>query len=188
MKKKNNSINFVADVGCNHQGNLKLAMKMIDILVDFCNIKFVKFQKRNPIELLGIKGYSMPHPVPSNSFGETYGLHREKLEFNIKQHKKLQLYCKKKKIEYMCSAWDLTSLKQLIGLKVKHINNDDGILIFGSKKLSGGIHQTFGDHRIAMAIGVAGLVSEDSITIKNAEVASISYKNFWSHLKIISEQ
>lgn len=73
-------------------------------------------------------------------------------------------------------------------LKVKHINNDDGILIFGSKKLSGGIHQTFGDHRIAMAIGVAGLVSEDSITIKNAEVASISYKNFWSHLKTISEQ
>ena len=39
-----------------------------------------------------------------------------------------------------------------------------------------------------MAIGVAGLVSEDSITIKNAEVASISYKNFWSHLKTISEQ
>ncbi|MBM31738.1 MAG: 3-phosphoshikimate 1-carboxyvinyltransferase [Chloroflexi bacterium] len=73
-------------------------------------------------------------------------------------------------------------------LNVKHINNNDGILIFGSKKLSGGTHKTFGDHRIAMSIGIAGLVSEDSINIKNAEVASISYKDFWSHLKMISEQ
>ena len=45
--------------------------------------------------------------MPSNSFGATYGLHREKLEFDINQHKKIQSYCKKK-IEYMCSAWDLT--------------------------------------------------------------------------------
>ena len=56
--------------------------------------KFVKFlvKKRNPIELLGEKKYNLPHPVPSNSFGATYGLHREKLEFNIHQHKKIQSY------------------------------------------------------------------------------------------------
>ena len=42
MKKTNNSINFVAEVGCNHQGNMKLAMKMIDKLVNFCDVKYVK--------------------------------------------------------------------------------------------------------------------------------------------------
>ena len=71
---------------------------MIDVLVNFCDVKFVKFQKRNPIELLGKERYNMPHPVPANSFGETYGLHREKLECIIKQHKKILSYCKKRRL------------------------------------------------------------------------------------------
>ena len=150
MKEKDNSINFVAEVGCNHQGNLKLAFKMIDTLVNFCDVKFVKFQKRNPLELLGKNRYNMPHPVPTNSFGKTYGLHRERLEFNIKEHKKIQTYCKKKKIEYMCSAWDLTSLKELIGLKVKHIkipsacNNNYELLSYLFKKFNGYCHISLG--------------------------------------------
>ena len=81
MKKNQYLFNFVAEIGCNHQGSLKHAFKMIDILVNFCGVKFVKFQKRNPIELLGEERYNKPHPVPENSFGQTYGLHREKLEF-----------------------------------------------------------------------------------------------------------
>ena len=150
MKKINNAINFVAEVGCNHQGNINLALKMIDTLVEFCDVKFVKFQKRNPIELLGEKRYNLPHPVPANSFGKTYGLHREKLEFNISQHKKIQSYCKKKGIEYMCSAWDLTSLKQLIKLNVKHIkipsacNNNQDLLIYLFKKFKGYCHISLG--------------------------------------------
>ena len=150
MEKKNNSINFVAEVGCNHQGELKLAFKMIDTLINFCDVKFVKFQKRNPIELLGKDRYDMPHPVPANSFGKTYGLHREKLEFNIKEHKKIQAYCKKKKIEYMCSAWDITSLKELIGLKVKHIkipsacNNNYELISYLFKKFNGYCHISLG--------------------------------------------
>ena len=150
MKKNKNQINFVAEVGCNHQGNLKLAMKMIDKLVDFCDVKYVKFQKRNPKELLSEEKYNMPHPVPSNSFGKTYGLHREKLEFNFNQHKKIQSYCKKKKIEYMCSAWDVTSLKQLIKLRVKHIkipsacNNNEDLLITLFKEFDGYCHISLG--------------------------------------------
>ena len=150
MKKKNNAINFVAEVGCNHQGSVSIALKMIDTLVNFCDVKFVKFQKRNPIELLGKKKYDLPHPVPANSFGKTYGLHREKLEFNIAQHKKIQSYCKKMRVEYMCSAWDLTSLKQLIGLKVDHIkipsacNNNQQLLIYLFKNFNGYSHISLG--------------------------------------------
>ena len=150
MKKKNIAINFVAEIGCNHQGNIKLAFKMIDTLVDFCNVKFVKFQKRNPIELLGETRYNLPHPVPANSFGATYGLHREKLEFNINQHKKIQSYCKKKNIEYMCSAWDLTSLKKLISLRMKHIkipsacNNNIELLTCLFREFNGFCHISLG--------------------------------------------
>ena len=58
MKKTKNSINFVAEVGCNHQGNMRLALKMIDKLVNFCDVKYVKFQKRNNRELLGKASFS----------------------------------------------------------------------------------------------------------------------------------
>ena len=89
---KNNKvkINFVAEIGCNHQGNFKLALKMIDELKNFCNIDYVKLQKRNNKELLSNIKYNSPHPVPKNSFGNTYGEHREKLEFSIKQHSKIK--------------------------------------------------------------------------------------------------
>ena len=71
---------------------------MIDVLVKLLRRKICKISKRNPIELLGKERYNMPHPVPANSFGETYGLHREKLEFTIKQHKKILSYCKKRRL------------------------------------------------------------------------------------------
>jgi sialic acid synthase len=150
MKKNINQIKFVAEVGCNHQGNLEQAMKMIDTLVNFCDVEYVKFQKRNPKESLSKKKYDMPHPVPANSFGKTYGLHREKLEFSFFQHKKLQTYCKKKNIEYMCSAWDITSLKQLIKLKLKHIkipsacNNNEKLLVELFKNHNGFCHISLG--------------------------------------------
>ena len=51
----------------------------------------------------------------------------------------------------------------------------------------GGDHETFGDHRIAMSIGIAGLVAENTVNINGSEVASVSYKNFWSDLNKISE-
>ena len=83
--------------------SMKLAMKMIDVLVNFCDVKFVKFQKRNQLSCW-VKKYNLPHPVPANSFGATYGLHREKLNLILTNTKKFNLIVKKK-IEYMCSAW-----------------------------------------------------------------------------------
>ena len=55
-------------------------------------VKIVKFQKRNNIyfELLTESQYNKPHPNPMHSYGETYGKHREFLEFDISQHKVLK--------------------------------------------------------------------------------------------------
>ena len=67
---------------------------MIENLALFCNVKFIKFQKRDNKHYFQ-KEYNSPHPNPENSYGKTYGDHREFLEFSINQHKKLVKYCKK---------------------------------------------------------------------------------------------
>ena len=42
------------------------------------------------------ENYFKPHPVPENSYGKTYGEHRDKLEFSIKQHLELKNSVKNK--------------------------------------------------------------------------------------------
>ena len=60
---------------------------------------------------------------------------------------------------------------------------DDGMAIVGSGRIAGGTYQTQDDHRIAMALGIAGLVAEDPIEIVDASCASISYPEFWDVLQ-----
>ena len=58
----------------------------------------------------------------------------------------------------------------------------DGFAITGPCALTGAKVDSFKDHRIAMAMGVAGLVAKDATTIAHAEVASVSYPDFFSTL------
>ena len=82
----------IAEIGCNHKGNIEIAKELIKVAKIFCNVDAVKFQKRNNKELLTEEQYNQPHPNPSNSYGETYGLHREFLEFSVQQHAELKQY------------------------------------------------------------------------------------------------
>ncbi len=59
---------------------------------------------------------------------------------------------------------------------------DDGLAIEGGRRLRGTIVQSFDDHRIAMAMGVAGLVAEGETIIDGAECARISFPGFWEVL------
>ena len=59
----------------------------------------------------------------------------------------------------------------------------DGLTVRGRGRLDGGEHVTYDDHRLAMSIGVAGLISEKPMTIHDAEVAGISYPEFWQELE-----
>ena len=89
---------------------MQLAKKMI-ILAKKAGADYVKFQKRDNKVLLSKKQFNEKHPVEKNSFGNTYGEHREFLEFSFNQHKELYNYCSKKKIKYSCSVWDVNSAK-----------------------------------------------------------------------------
>merc|ERR1712125_291111 len=67
-------------------------------------------------ELLTKEQYEAPHPNPDNSYGTTYGAHREFLELNLDDHRELQAHCQKIGLEYSCSVWDTTSAKEIIQL------------------------------------------------------------------------
>ena len=80
----------IAEIGCNHKGNMDIAKEMIITAKIFCKVDIVKFQKRNPKELLSEKEYKIPHPVKSKSYGNTYGQHREFLELSLEDHIELK--------------------------------------------------------------------------------------------------
>ena len=58
---------------------------------------------------------------------------------------------------------------------------EDGFAFEGKKNYSGTVIPSYGDHRIAMAFGIAGLIIPD-ITIDNIECADISFPGFWEKL------
>ena len=111
----------IAEIGCNHKGNFEIAKEMIQRAKVYCNADIVKFQKRNNRELLGEDGYNAPHPNPANSYGETYGKHRDFLEFTAEQHGQLKKYCEEIGIIYSTSVWELTSAKEIAELHPKLI-------------------------------------------------------------------
>lgn len=115
-----NKPKVVAEIGCNHKGDIQIAKDLIKLAKE-AGADYAKFQKRNPSELLTTEQYNLPHGVPYNAFGETYGKHREYLEFDINQHKELKQYCNQIEIGYACSAWDVTSAKGLISISPDYI-------------------------------------------------------------------
>ena len=107
----------IAEAGCNHMGQLEVAKDLIETAAHFCKVDAIKFQKRCPRELLTPEQYNAPHPNPANSYGDTYGAHREFLEFTVDQHAQLKEWCEEAGIIYSTSVWDMTSAKEIAGLK-----------------------------------------------------------------------
>lgn len=111
----------VAEAGCNHKGDMDIARQIIESAARFAKADYVKFQKRSNRELLTPEEFNSPHPNPANSFGDTYGAHREFLEFDLDQHRTLIGWCREYGIRYSCSVWDLTSARQIAELEPDYI-------------------------------------------------------------------
>lgn len=107
----------IAEAGCNHMGQMEIAKELIQTAAIFCKADAIKFQKRCNKELLTPEQYNAPHPHPENSYGKTYGEHREFLEFSLDQHKQLKEWCEEAGITYATSVWDMTSAKEIASLK-----------------------------------------------------------------------
>ncbi len=111
----------IAEAGCNHMGQMEIAKDLIRTAAHFCKADAIKFQKRCPRELLTEEQYNAPHPNPVNSYGDTYGAHREFLEFTVDQHAQLKEWCEEAGITYSTSVWDMTSAKEIASLKPEFI-------------------------------------------------------------------
>lgn len=119
--KKYNKAYVIAEAGCNHKGDMNIAKELIEVAAVFCKADAIKFQKRNNRELLTPEQFAAPHPNPSNSYGDTYGAHREYLEFTVEQHAQLKKWCEEVGITYSTSVWDLTSAKEIASLEPEFI-------------------------------------------------------------------
>ena len=142
---------IIAEIGCNHKGDMNIAKEMIVTAATYCKADIVKFQKRHNRELLSEAEYNAPHPNPSNSYGHTYGEHREFLEFNIEQHLQLKKWCDEINILYSASVWDLTSAKEITQylrpqlIKVPSACNlNKNLLEYLCENFEGEIHLSFG--------------------------------------------
>ncbi len=71
------------------------------------------------------------------------------------------------------------SVTWLKGAGVDVEGTPDGMILGGGNTIGGGEFQCYDDHRLAMSLGVAGLISSDPITVLDPDVAGISYPNFW---------
>jgi len=140
----------IAEIGCNHKGEMSIAKELIKIAKIFANADAVKFQKRNNKELLTEEQYQAPHPNALNSYGDTYGAHREFLEFDVDQHRELKEYCEEIGIVYSTSVWDTTSAKEITSLNPEFIkipsacNNNFDMLGWLCENYSGEIHISTG--------------------------------------------
>jgi N-acetylneuraminate synthase len=96
---------ITAEIGINHNGDVEIAKKLIDIASNAgCNA--VKFQKRTIDNVYSKKLLDSPRDSP---WGDTQRAQKEGLEFSEKQFKIIDSYCKRAKIPWFVSCWDVDS-------------------------------------------------------------------------------
>lgn len=106
----------IAEIGHNHQGNVDLCKQLIKAAVD-AGASAVKLQKRSNKSLFTKEYFDRPYNS-ENSFGDTYGEHRENLEFGKDQYLELQAFSAQLGIIFFATAFDFESADFLEDLNV----------------------------------------------------------------------
>ena len=97
----------IAEIGHNHKGDMKTCMELFQAAKE-SGAHAVKLQKRNNRQLFTREGYERPYDNP-NSYGATYGEHREFLEFERAEYLELQKYAQELDIDFFSTAFDHSS-------------------------------------------------------------------------------
>ena len=100
---------LIAEIGINHNGDLKVAKKLIDSASE-AGFDAVKFQKRT-VEKVYSKEFLDSHR--ESPWGKTQREQKLGLELSLEEYKEIDIYCKKLKIQWSASAWDINSQKFL---------------------------------------------------------------------------
>jgi len=107
---------IAAEIGINHNGNLEIAKKLIDVAVS-AGCDAVKFQKRTINKVYSKELLDSPRESP---WGTTQREQKEGLEFSLSQYNKIDKYCKQKKIQWYLSCWDIDSKVEMRKFKTKY--------------------------------------------------------------------
>ena len=107
---------IIAEIGHNHQGSLAQAKELFLAARD-CGVDAVKLQKRDNRSLFTRAAFEAPYEN-ENSFGATYGAHREALELGRDDYVELQAYAHDLGLTFFATAFDVTSADLLAELDV----------------------------------------------------------------------
>lgn len=103
------AIFIIAEIGINHNGDVEIAKKLIDV-ASLAGANAVKFQKRTVALVYTKEELDKPRESP---WGTTNRDLKMRLEFGSKEYKEIDAYCREKKIAWFASAWDIESQKFL---------------------------------------------------------------------------
>ncbi len=109
VDRPNAKCTLIAEIGINHNGDLAIAKKLIDMAKEF-RCDYVKFQKR---DINVVYTQELLAQTRESPWGTTQRQQKEGLEFGLAQYKEIDAYCKKVGIGWFASAWDLNSQKFL---------------------------------------------------------------------------
>ena len=107
---------ITAEIGINHNGKISIAKKLIDVAVS-AGVDAVKFQKRDVDKVYTKK---VLDSYRESMWGTTTRDQKLGLEFSESQYKEIDKYCKKKKITWYLSCWDVGSQVQMRKFKTKY--------------------------------------------------------------------
>src|SRR4030042_5901032 len=93
---------IVAEIGINHNGDIEIAKKLID-LAKAAGCDAVKFQKRTVEVVYSPEELAKPR---ENPFGNTNADLKYGLEFGLEKYQEIDRYCKGKNIPWFASCWD----------------------------------------------------------------------------------
>ena len=97
----------IAEIGHNHQGSLERCKELFRLARE-CGVQAVKLQKRDNRSLYTREMYDRPYDN-ENSFGATYGKHRDALEFGRTEYQELQRYARELGLTFFATAFDIAS-------------------------------------------------------------------------------
>jgi N-acetylneuraminate synthase len=120
------SIFIVAEIGINHNGDMSICKKLIDVAVE-SGCDAVKFQKR---DLSKVYTQDFLDSSRESPWGTTQREQKAGLEFSIDEYQEIDRYCKEKGIEWFASAWDLNSQKFLQQFDCKYNKVASAMIVY----------------------------------------------------------
>ena len=166
---------IIAEAGVNHNGNIENAFRLVDVATE-AGADYVKFQTFKAENLVSGSAKKAEYQVQNTGNSEETQLQMlKKLELSNRQHEKLITYCKKKKIKFFSTAFDLESLAYLhsVGLEMVKIPSGEitnlpylrkAASLFQKVILSTGM-ATLSEIRDALEVFLNAGIKKENITI-----------------------